>query len=234
MAFCFRLLAPRVMSPGFTPACEWVPSCCKETPPFVDPPSSVEACWVLPTSLTVLNGAAVNAQVQGFVRIYVFTALGTSLRVGLLGPMVTLGFTFWGVASLISQVVTPVYISTSNGWRLQFFHVLADICYFLFFLIIIFMIVTVIAITATLSSSQAFPSGSLGKESACSAGNPGSIPGLGRSPGEGNGNLLQYRCLENSMDGGAWQSTVHGVVRSRIRLSNFSSSSSLWFWLAFL
>ena len=48
------------------------------------------------------------------------------------------------------------------------------------------------------------PAGSDGKESACNAGDPGSIPGLGRSPGEGNGNPLQYSCLENPMDGGAW------------------------------
>ena len=51
------------------------------------------------------------------------------------------------------------------------------------------------------------------KESACSTGGPGLIPGLGRSPGEGNGNPLQYSCLENSMDRGAWQATVHGLQR---------------------
>ena len=60
-----------------------------------------------------------------------------------------------------------------------------------------------------------FPGGSDGKESACSAGDPGSIPGLGRSPGEGNGNPFQYPCLENPMDGEAWQVTVHGVAKSR-------------------
>ena len=60
-----------------------------------------------------------------------------------------------------------------------------------------------------------FPGGSDGKESACSAGDPGSIPGLGRSPGEGNGNPFQYPCLENPMDGEAWQATVHGVAKSR-------------------
>ena len=49
-----------------------------------------------------------------------------------------------------------------------------------------------------------FPGGSDGKASACNAGDPGSIPGSGRSPGEGNGKPLQYSCLENSMDGGAW------------------------------
>ena len=53
------------------------------------------------------------------------------------------------------------------------------------------------------------------KKSACNAGNLGSIPGLGRLPGEGNGYLLQYSCLENSMDGGAWQATVHGITKSQ-------------------
>ena len=60
-----------------------------------------------------------------------------------------------------------------------------------------------------------FPSGSDGKESACNAGDPGLIPGLGRSPGGGNGNPLQYSCLENPMDRGAWGVTVHGVAKSR-------------------
>ena len=58
------------------------------------------------------------------------------------------------------------------------------------------------------------PSSSGGKESACNAGDPGLIPGSGRSPGEGNGNPLQYSCLENSMDEGAWWATVHGVTKS--------------------
>ena len=59
-----------------------------------------------------------------------------------------------------------------------------------------------------------FPGGSDGKASACNVGDPGWISGLGRSPGEGNGNLLQYCCLENSMDGGIWWATVHGVTKS--------------------
>ena len=58
------------------------------------------------------------------------------------------------------------------------------------------------------------PGGSVGKESACNVGDSGSISGLGRSPGEGNGNPLQYYCLENSMDRGAWWATVHGVTES--------------------
>ena len=57
------------------------------------------------------------------------------------------------------------------------------------------------------------------KESACNAGNPGLIPGLGRSPGEGNGNPLQYSCLDNPMDRGARRATVHGVTKGGTRLS---------------
>ena len=59
-----------------------------------------------------------------------------------------------------------------------------------------------------------FPCRSVGKESACNVEDPGSIPGLGRSPGEGNGNPLQYSCLENPTDRGAWQATVHVVAES--------------------
>ena len=60
-----------------------------------------------------------------------------------------------------------------------------------------------------------FPCGSDGKESSCNAEDLGLIPGLGRSPGEGNGNSLQYSCLENSMDRGTWWVTVHGVTKSQ-------------------
>ena len=72
------------------------------------------------------------------------------------------------------------------------------------------------------SSTNDFPGGSDGKTSAYNAGDPGSIPGSGRSPGEGNGNPLQYSCLENPMDGGARQATVHGVAKNRTRLSDFT------------
>ena len=59
-----------------------------------------------------------------------------------------------------------------------------------------------------------FLGGSDGKESACTVGDRGSIPGSGRCLGEGNSNSLQYSCLENSMDRGAWWATVHGVTKS--------------------
>ena len=57
-----------------------------------------------------------------------------------------------------------------------------------------------------------FPGGSYGKESACNVGDLGLIPGLGKSPGEGNGNPLQHYCLGNPMDRRAWRATVHGVA----------------------
>ena len=66
------------------------------------------------------------------------------------------------------------------------------------------------------------PGGSEVKASACNAGDLGSILGLGRSPGEGNGNPLQYFCLENPLDGGAWWATVHVVTKSRTQLSDFT------------
>ena len=68
-----------------------------------------------------------------------------------------------------------------------------------------------------------FPGGSDSKASAYNVGDPGSIPGSGRSPGEGNSNPLQDPCLENPMDGGAWLATVRGVAKSRTRLSDFTS-----------
>ena len=65
-----------------------------------------------------------------------------------------------------------------------------------------------------------FPGGSDSKESTCNAKDLGSIPGLERSPGEGNGSPLQYSCLENPMDRGAWRATVHRVTKSWIQLSD--------------
>ena len=67
-----------------------------------------------------------------------------------------------------------------------------------------------------------FPGGSDGKVSAHNVGDPGSIPRLGRFPGEGNGNPLQYSFLENSMDGGAWRTAIHGAAKSWTRLSYFT------------
>ena len=70
--------------------------------------------------------------------------------------------------------------------------------------------------------SPSFPGGSDGKASAYNSGDLGSTPGLGRSPGEGNGNPLQYSCLENPMDRGTWWTIVCGVAKSWTRLSDFT------------
>ena len=80
------------------------------------------------------------------------------------------------------------------------------------------------------TQSKASPGGSEVKASASNARDLGSIPGSGRSPGEGNGNTLQYSCLENPMDRGAWQATVHGVPKSWTRLTSlhfFTQSKAL-------
>ena len=65
----------------------------------------------------------------------------------------------------------------------------------------------------------------MGKESACNVGDKGSIPGSGRSPGGGHSNPLQYSCLENPMNGGAWWAIVRGVTKSQTRLKQLSTST---------
>ena len=71
------------------------------------------------------------------------------------------------------------------------------------------------------------PGGSVVKNPPANAGDPGSIPGSGRSTGEGNGNPLQYPCLKNPMDRGAWRATVNGLTMSQTRLSNFTFTFSI-------
>ena len=75
-----------------------------------------------------------------------------------------------------------------------------------------------------------FPDSSVGKESACNVGDPGLILVSGRSPGEVNGTPLQHSCLENPMDRGDWQATVHGVANQvqKVSLSSYFSKSFYW------
>ena len=77
-----------------------------------------------------------------------------------------------------------------------------------------------IIIVNIFAPNMGFSCSLVGKESACNAGDLGLIPGLGRLPGEGNGNPLRYSCLENLMDRGAWQAAVHGVAKSWTQLSD--------------
>ena len=87
-----------------------------------------------------------------------------------------------------------------------------------------------------LNENWGFPGGSEDKASACNAGDPGSIPGLERSPGEGNVNPLQYSCLENPMDRVAWRAIVHRVAKSQTWLRDFTLEekknhiSNFWDW----
>ena len=88
-----------------------------------------------------------------------------------------------------------------NEWHLYCFNsLLVDV-----------MVYTLATKWSSTVGSNGFPGSSDGKDSTCSVGDLGSIPGLGRFPERGHGNPLQYSCLENSMDGGAWRATVHGV-----------------------
>ena len=120
-------------------------------------------------------------------------------------PISKKGITFY----IVLNCFFPLNVPFRGNWHLTL-------------LTLIFLIkLTGILFHVTISFKGFLPS-SVGKESGCNAGDPGSnpglrilgrIPGLGRSPGEGNGNPLQYSCLENSMDRGTWQATVHGVTR---------------------
>ena len=77
-----------------------------------------------------------------------------------------------------------------------------------------------------------FPDSSDGEESACNAGDPGLIPGSGRYPGEGNKNTLQYSCLENPKDRGAWWATVHGLADSWTQLSDEHTHNSKYVFMS--
>ena len=83
-------------------------------------------------------------------------------------------------------------------------------------------------ISAHLYYSTGFQSGSVVKNTLARAGDTGSIPGLGRSPGEGNGNVLQYSCLGNPTDRGAWQAIVHAVSKSGAQLSNYTTAAEYY------
>ena len=81
------------------------------------------------------------------------------------------------------------------------------------------VLISLARVLCQVSEEKGFLGGSAGKESTCTAGDPGSIPGSGRSPGAGNANPLQYFCLENLMDRGAWRATVRGVTRSQLDIT---------------
>ena len=129
--------------------------------------------------------------------------------------------TLWGNDQLSSIVATSFKI-LSNVWGSQILVLFTDTCYFPLKKILIWPSWLVwSSIPLWFWFIFPFPCSSVCKESPCSSGDPGSIPGLGRSPGEGNSNPLQYPYMEkNLMDRGAWWAAVLGVAKSRTRLSD--------------
>ena len=104
------------------------------------------------------------------------------------------------------QGLILLYFLSCYKVKLAFFSLLSVSEYLFYFILFLFFYWTKVAL-------RVFPCNSVGKKSACNAGDLGSIPGWGRSPGEGNGNPLQCSSLQNPMDRGAWQAAVHGVTR---------------------
>ena len=118
---------------------------------------------------------------------------------------------FWKLALLVPQTPDPAGSVSS--------HLVArDVNQTDLFSLLILALATFIY--GFLYQQSGFPGGSAGKESACTAGDLGSIPGSGRSPGGRNGNLPQYSCLENPADPGAWRAAAHGSTKSRTQLSD--------------
>ena len=113
--------------------------------------------------------------------------------------------------------VSPTYLFLSSPLYRNYFllKVISDICVSKSCIKLSVLILSTSRINSHFSSFWGFPGGSEDKASACNEGDLGSIPGLGQSPGEGNGNSLQYSCLENPMDRGAWRATVHRVSKSQ-------------------
>ena len=126
--------------------------------------------------------------------------------------------TYWIFPTRFLLFAFPVYVLTLNIHKMCL-----TICFTWFMYISILLEFWVFFFPLPmlyLETRINFPHSSLDKESACSVGDLGLIPGLGRSPRKGNGNPLQYSCLENSMDRGAWWATVHGVAKSQTWLSD--------------
>ena len=112
-----------------------------------------------------------------------------------------------------------VMVAHANWYTLQF-KFLMKLLYNIYLLIAVSSVFPSFQVfTVPQDISWGFPGGSVGKETACNAGDPSWIPGSGRSPGEGNGNPLQYSCLENPRDRGAWWAIVPGVTRVRHNLA---------------
>ena len=152
--------------------------------------------------------------------------MGVYLGVEMLSHMVILSLTFWGMARLFFKESTPFYIPSNSMLMFQFLHTLINTYYYVFLITVILVDVEwylfVVSICIFLKTTG-FPDGSDSKKSACNAGDVGSVPGLGRSPGEGKGYQLQYSWLGNPMDRGAsWAIIVEEASETWTRLNDWA------------
>ena len=149
--------------------------------------------------------------------------LGIYLRMELLGYTVTVCLTFWGTPQLFFKVTVPYYIPRFGFPASQLMLVTQHLLLSVFFILTIladvrWYLVVLISIYLINNDIEGFPGDAVVKNLPPNAGDTreaGSIPGLGRSPSVGNGNPLQYSCLENSKDRGARHATVHRVTKSQ-------------------
>ena len=146
-------------------------------------------------------------------------ALCIYTEVELLDHMVILLLIFWGAGIWFSTMALLFYIHTNNVQGFQFLHILAK-TYFLCVSVCVCVCVCVCVLIVT--NLMAFPGGSLSRESAYITEDAGLIPGSGRFPGGGHSNPLQYSCLENPMDTGAWWATIDRVSKCGTQWSNWA------------
>ena len=129
-------------------------------------------------------------------------------------------FNHFALPPTLSCLITTTMFSVSVCFFVWFIHLFCFVCFISFFILYIWVKSYSFCLFPSDLFCVGFPGSSDGKESACKTGDLGLIPGSGRSPGEGNGNPLQYSCLENSMDREPWRATLHGVAKSWTWLSS--------------
>ena len=177
-------------------------------------------------NLPIISKAAINIHKHLFIMVicHLFVFLG-DMTVKVFVPFLTL---FLFVFLLLNFICTLYILLKSDLSDVSFANIFSQSVACLIILLVLsftehmflIQIKPYLSIRSSPGSSEGLPCGSDGKESACSVGDLGSISGFERSPGVGNGNILQYSCLENSMDREAWWVTVHGVTKSQTLLSD--------------
>ena len=177
-------------------------------------------------NLPIISKAAINIHKHLFIMVicHLFVFFG-DMTVKVFVPILT---DFLFVFLLLNFICTLYILVKSDLSDVPFANIFSQSVACLIILLVLsftehmflIQIKPYLSIRSSPGSSEGLSCGSDGKESTCSVGDLGSISGFERSPGVGNGNILQYSCLENSMDREAWWVTVHGVTKSQTLLSN--------------